>query len=203
MRRSWYAVPVNRPARNVPTYTYAEYRSFEDANPAKHEYVDGQILAMAGGTPAHARLQGSVLFALERALEGTPCQPFPSDLRVKIRATSMATYPDATVVCGPIETDPDDPHAVVNPTVLVEVLSDRTEAYDRGEKFEHYRQIPSLREFVLVSHRERRIDVWGRDPQGEWHQRQGGRGEVVNLSAIGVDLAVDEIYDRSPLTRSL
>ena len=136
---------VTRPAGRLAAYTYEEYRRFEDTNPARHEYVDGQILAMAGGTPAHARLQAAVLFALERRLEGRPCQPFPSDLRVKVVATGVATYPDVTVVCGSVETDAEDPRAVTNPTVIVEVLSDSTEAYDRGDKFEHYRQIPTFR----------------------------------------------------------
>jgi Uma2 family endonuclease len=187
----------------VPRYTYSEYPSFEESNPARHEYVAGHILAMAGGTPAHARLQAAVLFLLERQLTGGDCQPFPSDLRVRIPGTGMATYPDVTVVCGPIETDREDPKAVVNPTLLVEVLSDRTEAYDRGEKFEHYRQLPALREYVLVSHRERRVEVRSRDAGGSWQERHGGRGERVNLASIGVELSVDDIYDRSPLTRIL
>ena len=136
---------VTRPAGRLAAYTYEEYRRFEDTNPARHEYVDGQILAMAGGTPAHARLQAAVLFALERRLEGRPCQPFASDLRVKVVATGVATYPDVTVVCGSVETDAEDPRAVTNPTVVVEVLSDSAEAYDRGDKFEHYRQIPFRR----------------------------------------------------------
>jgi Uma2 family endonuclease len=114
----------------------------------------------------------------------------------------MATYPDVTVICGAVETDPDDSHAAVNPTVLIEVLSDRTETYDRGEKFQHYKEILSLREFVLISHRERRIDLWRRE-QHEWHLQQTARGAVARLASIGVELDVDEIYDRSPLTRSL
>jgi Uma2 family endonuclease len=184
-------------------YPYDEYRRFEESNPARHEFIGGHILAMAGGTPAHARLQGAVLYALERRLEGKICQPFPSDLRVHVRATGMATHPDVTVICGPVETDPDDPHAATNPTVLVEVLSDRTEQYDRGEKFEHYRTSPTLREYVLVSHRERRVEVRRRDAEGNWAEMYARRGEVVDLAALGITLAVDEIYDRSPLTRGL
>jgi Uma2 family endonuclease len=194
---------MSRPARDVPVYPYDEYRRFEDSNPAKHEFVDGHILAMAGGTPAHARLQGAVLFALERRLEGKACQPFPSDLRVRVRATGMATYPDVTVVCGEVETDPDDAHAVVNPTIVVEVLSDRTEQYDRGEKFEHYRTIPSLREYVLVSHRQRHVEIRRRDAEGNWSEAHAGRGEDVELQALGITVGVDEIYERSPLTRGL
>lgn len=194
---------MSRPARDVPVYPYEEYRRFEDSNPAKHEFIDGHILAMAGGTPAHARLQGAVLYALERRLEGKACQPFPSDLRVRVRATGMATYPDVTVVCGAVETDPDDPQAVINPTVLVEVSSERTQHYDRGEKFDHYRTIPTLREYVLVSHRERHVEVRRRAAEDTWVVVQAGRGEVVELAALGITVGVDEIYERSPLTRGL
>lgn len=190
-------------AGKLPAYSYDEYRRFEDANPARHEFVDGHILAMAGGTPAHARLQAAVSFALERRLDGHRCQTFPSDLRVRIPATGMATYPDVTVVCGPVETDPDDPNAVTNPTLIVEVLSDRTEEYDRGEKFEQYRQIPTLQLYLLVSHRERRVEARQRATDDRWTERHAGRGETVLLEAIGIEMTVDEIYDRSPLTRAL
>jgi Uma2 family endonuclease len=194
---------MSRPARDLPVYPYEEYRRFEDSNPAKHEFVDGHILAMAGGTPAHARLQGAVLYALERRLEGKPCQPFPSDLRVRVRATGMATYPDVTVICGAVETDPDDPQAVINPTVLVEVSSERTEQYDRGEKFEHYRTIPTLREYVFVSHRERHVEVRRCDAEGRWAEVHARRGGSFDLTALGIALDVDELYDRSPLTQEL
>lgn len=194
---------MSLPAGKLPTYSYEEYVRFEDANPARHEFVRGHILAMAGGTPAHARLQAAVLFALERRLDAHPCQPFPSDLRVRIVATGMATYPDVTVICGAIQTAPEDPHAATNPTLIFEVLSDHTSAYDRGEKFEHYRKIPTLQHYVLVSHRERRIEIHQREADGSWSEHHVGRGENFPLASIGVDLTVDEIYDRSPLTSSL
>jgi len=107
------------------------------------------------------------------------------------------------VVCGSIATDPGDPHAVTNPTVIVEVLSDSTEVYDRGEKFEHYRQMPTLQAYLLVSHRERRIETRWRVADGSWSERHAGSGETVPLEAMGTELTVDEIYDRSPLTRAL
>ena len=194
---------MSLPVGKLPAYAYAEYVNFEDANPARHEYIGGQILAMAGGTPAHARLQAAVLFALERRLEGRPCQDFPSDLRVRITATGMATYPDVTVVCGPVQTTAEDPHAALNPTLIVEVLSDRTSVYDCGEKFEQYRQVPTLQLYVLVSHRERRIETRKRETDGSWIERQAGRGETVLLEALGIEFTVDEIYDRSPLTSAL
>lgn len=120
-----------------------------------------------------------------------------------MRATGLATYPDVTVVCGSLERDVEDPQAAVNPTVLVEVLSDSTAPYDLGEKFTHYGQIPSLREYVLVSHRERRIERRWRDPDGTWRTQDVGREGTVELSSIGATLAVDAIYDRSPVTSGL
>jgi Uma2 family endonuclease len=194
---------MSAPVGRLPTYGYDEYVSFEETNPARHEYVDGYILAMAGGTPAHARLQAAVLFALERRLEGHKCQAFTSDLRVRIVATGMATYPDVTVVCGPVETAGGDPHAATNPSVIVEVLSDRTEQYDRGEKFEHYRQIPTLQFYLLVSHRERRVEIRRRQTDGSWDERLAGKGDTVVIEPLDLAFSVDEIYDRSSLTLSL
>ena len=153
-----------RRAAERARYTYDEYRRFEEATDAKHEYIDGEILAMAGGTPEHAALAAAVIAELSPQLVGGSCTMFTSDLRVRVRATGVATYPDATVICGDLERDPEDPNAAVNPTVLIEIPSDSTAAYDAGEKFAHYRQISHLREYVLVSHQERRIEVRRRDP---------------------------------------
>jgi Uma2 family endonuclease len=193
---------VSEPAR-LPHYTYADYRRFEEATNAKHEYLHGQILAMAGGTPEHAALASALIGLFERQLAGGPCYSFSSDLRVRVRATGLATYPDVTVICGDLERDPDDPNAAVNPTVLVEVLSPSTEEYDRGEKTAHYRTIPSLREYLLVSHRERRIERWSRNGTEDWELQNAGRGEIVQVSALGIDVEVDAVYDRSPLTRAI
>ncbi|TMA66025.1 MAG: Uma2 family endonuclease [Deltaproteobacteria bacterium] len=192
-----------RRAAERARYTYDEYRRFEEATDAKHEYIDGEILAMAGGTPEHAALAAAVIAELSRQLVGGPCTTFTSDLRVRVRATGLATYPDATVICGDLERDPEDPNAAVNPTVLIEVLSDSTAAYDAGEKFAHYRQIPHLREYVLVSHQERRIEVRRRDPGDAWQTLQVTRGGTLHLASIGADLSLDTLYDRSPLTRPL
>ncbi|MBI4516380.1 MAG: Uma2 family endonuclease [Deltaproteobacteria bacterium] len=174
---------MSGPAR-LPYYTYSDYRCFEESTDAKHEYVHGQILAMAGGTPEHAALATAIIGLLERRLAGGPCYPFSSDLRVRVRATGLATYPDVTVICGDLERDAEDPNAAVNPTVLVEVLSPSTEEYDRGEKAAHYRTIPSLREYLLVSHRERRIERWWRHGTDDWERQSAGGGEVLHLSAL-------------------
>jgi Uma2 family endonuclease len=193
---------VTEPAR-LAHYTYEDYRRFEEATDARHEYLHGQILAMAGGTPEHAALATAIIGLLERRLAGRPCYPFSSDLRVRVRATGLATYPDVTVICGELERDPDDPNAAVNPTLLVEVLSSSTEDYDRGEKSAHYQKVASLREYLLVSHRERRVERRRRKGTGEWERESAGRGEILHVSALGIDLEIDAIYERSPLTRSI
>jgi Uma2 family endonuclease len=193
---------VSEPAR-LPHYTYEEYRRFEELANAKHEYLDGQILAMAGGTPEHAGLAAAVIEHLGRQLAAADCHTYTSDLRVRVAATGLATYPDVTVVCGDVERDPEDENGIVNPTLLIEVTSTSTEHYDRGEKAAHYRRIPSLREYVLVSHRERRIERWWRIEGDEWRAESAGRGGRLVLAAGGVGLEVDAVYDRSPLTRDL
>jgi Uma2 family endonuclease len=184
-------------------YTYDEYRRFEEATDAKHEYIDGEILAMAGGTPEPAALAAAVIAEVSRQLAGGPCTIFSSDLRVRIRDSGVATYPDATVICGELERDPEDPKAAANPMVLIEVLSDSTAAYDAGEKFAHYSRISTLREYVLVSHRERRIEVRWRVAESAWQTSVAGRSGAVHLASIGVDLAVDVVYEHSPLTALL
>jgi Uma2 family endonuclease len=193
---------VSEPAR-LAQYSYDDYRRFEEATDAKHEYLDGHILAMAGGTPEHAALATAAIGMLTQRLAGRPCYPFSSDLRVRVPATGLATYPDVTVICGDLERDADDPNAAINPTLLVEVLSPATESYDRGEKWAHYRTIPSLREYLLVSHRERRIERWWRTGADDWERQSAGRGGGLHLAALGIDLEVDRLYDSSPLTRAI
>ncbi|WP_437548332.1 Uma2 family endonuclease [Sorangium sp. So ce367] len=184
---------MNAPARRL-SFTYAEYLEQERASPTKREFLGGEIFDMAGGTPEHARLAARVTVALGAQLGRRPCEVFSSDLRVRVRATDLATYPDVSVVCGPIARDPEDRDAVVNPLVLVEVLSDSSEAYDRGEKFAHYRRIPSLREYVLVSQAHRRIEVFRRNEDGTWTLYEAGPGERARLASIDALLDVDEVY---------
>jgi Uma2 family endonuclease len=181
-------------------YSYADYRALEDESNVRHEYRDGEILAMAGGTPEHAELAGRVLAALSRQLEGKPCRVYPSDLRIRILATGLATYPDVSVVCGPVERDPGDPNAVTNPRLLVEVLSDRTEAYDRGAKLDHYRQLTSLSAYLLVSHRSPELELRTRSADG-WTVRWARAGEVLKLEALAVVLDVEALYAGINLSR--
>ena len=175
--------------------SYAEYLEFEATSDTKHEYLRGEVLAMAGGTPDHAALALAIGAELVAGLRGRPCRAFSSDLRVRIEATDLSTYPDITVVCGTLETSGLDPHAATNPVLIVEVLSDSTEAYDRGQKFAHYRQIPSLREYLLVSQTEPRLEAYAKNDAGQWVLREAGRGEQLALRSLeGVVLDVDTIY---------
>ena len=173
-------------------YTYAEYLGFEASSNVKHEFLDGQIYAMAGGTPEHAALAAAVITLLGPQLRGGNCRPYNSDLRVRT-PTGLTTYPDVTVICGTRAIDDVDPLAITNPTLIVEVLSRSTEEYDSGDKFEHYKTFPSLREYVLVSHRERSVEVRSRE-EGGWQTSVVREGAITDLS-IGARLDVRELYD--------
>jgi Uma2 family endonuclease len=176
-------------------FTFDEYVSLEDASPIKHELLDGVVYPMAGGSPEHAAVCANVIHLLMAALEGKKCRVHTTDLRIRVLASGLATYPDASVVCGRVELDPDDRlgHTATNPTLVVEVLSPSTEGYDRGEKLASYKPIPALREVMLVAHDERRVDLWRRTDRG-WTQLVFGEGERVALESVGAELPVERIY---------
>ena len=174
-------------------YTYAEYTALEDESPIRHEYLDGEIYATAGGSPDHAALAAEVI-GLLRAQLPPSCRAFTSDLRVRIPATGLSTYPDAAVVCGRTLRAADDSLAVTNPVVLVEVTSASTEDYDRGEKLRHYRSLPSVREVLIVSHAGPRLTLHRREASGTWTAQEAARGESVELASLGARLAVDDVY---------
>jgi Uma2 family endonuclease len=185
---------MTEPAAKL-SHTFAEYVALEAASETKHEFVNGEIFAMAGGTPEHSRLSANVIGELRAALRGRPCVTFTSDLRIRVQTTGLGTYPDASVVCGQLEVDPEDKNSVTNPVVLVEVLADSTEAYDRDDKRAHYRLIPSLCDYLLVSQRERRIDHYHRNDDGTWTLRDVRAGGEVRLDSVGCHIAVDAVYD--------
>lgn len=163
------------PAR---TLSYGEYLAFEEQSPTKHEFVAGQIVAMAGGTLEHARLASALTYQLMRALDGSSCRVLSSDARVRIETTESARYPDLSIVCGDPVCAGDDADGITNPVVLVEVLSKSTEGIDRGEKFAHYKRLDSLREYVLVSQSTARVEVFRRTPDGWLHTEAGPEGTL-------------------------
>ena len=174
-------------------YTYEEYLAFERSANTRHEFFDGEIYAMAGGTPTHAAVCVNVSSLLRAQLRGRGCQTYSSDLRVRVLATGLATYPDVSVVCRPVELDPADRHTVTNPTLLVEVLRSSSAEYDRGEKLAHDQRIPALREVVLVAHEERLLEVWRWGDGGAWTRSEVRSGNLV-LSSVPCTLAIDEVY---------
>lgn len=178
-------------ARHVH-HTYAEYLALEDESSTRHEYLDGEIYAMAGGTPDHAALAGAAIGILRSGLP-RGCRVFTSDLRVRVVETGLSTYPDAAVLCGKSTRAADDPIAVVNPLLLVEVTSPSTEDYDRGEKLRNYQQLPSLREVLIISHRERRVTVVRREEADRWTVNDSRSGEVA-IACLGMKVAIDDIY---------
>ncbi len=173
--------------------TYGEYVTLEASTETKHEYVGGVIVAMAGGSIEHGRLVSRLTALLSSVLKGRPCIVLPADVRVRIRSADRSTYPDVYVVCGEVERDPDDEHAIVNPVLIVEVLSDSTAESDRGDKFADYRRLRSLREYVLVSQRERRIDVYHRDGR-RWVLEEHTQGEELRLDSLDITVLVDDVY---------
>jgi len=175
-------------------YTFKDYLLVEEMNPVRHEYLDGEIYAMAGGTVLHAALAAAVLTSLGPQL-GT-CRAYTSDLRIRALTTGLATYPDVTVVCGPVETDPESKDTVANPSVVFEVLSPSTIDYDLGEKFEHYRKIPSLKAVVYVWQDRRQIEVRARTVD-VWRTETFGSGSVAKIEALVATLDVDALYARA------
>ena len=174
-------------------YTFDDYVRFESDAKSKHEFVGGAILAMAGGTIEHGALCATVLRMLGEQLRGRRCRTYDSNARIRVAETGNAYYPDASVVCGTLEMDPTDHLSILNPSLLVEVLSPSTAAYDTTDKLADYFKIPSLSYVVHVHHDARRVSL---------HTRQGGTftfksfgvGETVPLPLIDLGLAVDEIY---------
>jgi Uma2 family endonuclease len=177
----------------VHHYQYGDYLALEASSNVKHEYLRGEIYAMAGGTPEHAALSAAVAARFSLTLRGGPCRVYSSDLRVRVVATDLAAYPDVTVICGAVERDPESAVTAMNPKVIVEVLSDGTADYDLGDKLASYMQIPKLEAAVFVAHDRREIVVWSRDEAG-WKKFLARAGEAARIAAIGCQLDVDELY---------
>jgi Uma2 family endonuclease len=177
-------------------YSVADYvRIEEDSELVKHEFDNGQIRAMSGGTFLHARLPMALVMQLGPQLQGRPCAIVSGDSRIRIKSAGLITYPDLSIMCTNEVMDDEDPLAQTNPLVVVEVTSKSSERYDRGKKRLAYQQLESLREYVIVSQREPAIDVYTRAADGSWPEPvRSGPGERARLQAIGCDIDVDALY---------
>ncbi len=175
-------------------WTPEEYLAWERLQPEKHEFFGSEVFGMARATFAHNQIVANVLGELRAALRQKPCRVCASDLRIKVPATGLYTYPDASVVCERPVFEDDKLDTLLNPLVLVEVLSDSTEDYDRGTKFTNYRTIPSFRDYVLISTDRVLVEYATRQENGSWVLRDFKAGERFMIESIGGELAVDELY---------
>jgi Uma2 family endonuclease len=178
-------------------YTPEEYLTLERAAVYKSEYLNGEIYAMSGGTPNHSEIAVSVGSELRTQLKRTPCHVFSSDLKIKTTSSSLFSYPDVSVICGQPQFHDAHQDVVTNPVVIVEVLSDSTEAYDRGRKFFQYRQIDTLMDYILISQKEPYIDHFTKHQDGRWAVTTVvGLSSSLRIASIDCTLLLSEIYDK-------
>lgn len=174
--------------------TIEDYYALIDAGDTKAEWVNGEIYVMSGGTAAHAAVPMSLGRVLGNRLLGRPCAVFSSDLMVLVEETDLHAFPDLTVVCGPLKRSARRKNLIINPTLLVEVLSPSSESYDRDVKFQHYRRIPSLQEYVIVRADRPHIEVYRRVADGWLFQEFSGLEASCPLPSLGVDLPLSEVF---------
>jgi Uma2 family endonuclease len=190
--------PPNMASAARKLVSYAEYLEFERNLDVRCEFLNGDVWAMAGGTPRHSKVKANLSGVLYVALRRTPCAAYDSDLKVLVPDTGLATYPDAAVICGPLMRHHQDNNAVTNPSALFEVICASTEAWDRGGKFAHYRRLESLQHYLLVDSQLQRVEHYERQDDGRWLLSEHGPGSGVHLAALGVALAVDDLYEDLP-----
>jgi Uma2 family endonuclease len=186
---------------DFPHFTPAEYLAWEEQQEFRHEYVDGEVYAMTGGTINHSKIAVNLTIALGNHLRGSGCQILNSDAKVQIAASNSYVYPDVSVTC-----DARDRHAdkfISHPCLIIEVLSPTTEAYDRGDKFRLYRRSPDLQEYVLVNTNEICLDVYQRNERNRWELISYGVGDLVEFKSVNctfplaepLRMRIDQIYE--------
>ncbi len=175
----------------------AEYLAFERTQTdARHEYVNGVIVAMSGASLVHNMIVSNLVISLGTQMRGRSCNVFASDMRVKIPATGLYTYPDVIALCGAAELEDDAADTLLTPSVIVEVLLPSTEAYDRGAKFAHYQSIESLQAYVLVAQDRPRIEIYLKRENGDWlYSVADVPDATVRLDAIDCELLLSDVYD--------
>jgi len=178
-----------------------EYLAMENASLEKHEYYKGEVFAMSGAKVPHVRITDNFLFQLKLKLKGKKCQPYGSDLRIHIPSNTLFTYPDISIFCGEIITLNNDEFNALNPTVLIEVLSPKTKNYDRGEKFKLYRDINTLKEYILVDSQSLHIEVFRLNENNHWElEEYNDANNYLEIKAIDESVLIAEIYEGVKLT---
>ena len=186
-------------AQRHPRMSVAEYLALERNSDIKHEYLDGEVYAMAGAKEGHNLITGNVVTALNVQLRHRPCRVYPSDMRVKL-PTGLRTYPDVSIVCDKPQFEDDERDTLLNPEVIIEVLSPSTEKYDRGRKFQHYRTLTSLQEYILISQEAHRVERYLRQGDGTWVLSDIiGLDSSITLTKIDCTLQLADIYAKVDL----
>jgi Uma2 family endonuclease len=180
----------------APIITPEQYLEAERRAETKSEYFAGRVYAMAGASLEHTQIITNLLVSLHAQLRGRNCSVLASDLRLRVPATGLYTYPDVIVVCGDPQLEDDHFDTLLNPTILIEVLSDSTERYDRGRKAEHYRTIASLHEYLLVRQDEAHIECYRRHGEAEWLLSEAwGLDQSIELTSIAGSLMLSDVYE--------
>jgi len=178
------------------TLSVTEYLEYEKTSDVKHEYYQGEVFAMAGGKVAHNRIVTRLTILLGQQLRGKTCEPFNSDQRIHIPNNSLFTYPDISIVCGPVVTLNNDDLNILNPSIIIEVLSPATKNYDRSEKFQLYRDIPTLKEYILIDSESIHIEVFRINAKGKWElEEYNNNYKTLSLPLINVAIPVFDIYE--------
>lgn len=178
-------------------HSIVDYLTYEDESQEKHEYHDGYIVSMAGGTANHSQISANVTGSMFASLKDKNCNYFNSDLKVSAQKVNHYYYPDGLVICGKPRFEGNRKDIILNPTLIVEVLSKSTESYDRGEKFAMYRTIPSLQEYVLVSQKTEHIESFFKNEQGIWQLAEAkGTEGILPLYSLDIELPLADVYSK-------
>lgn len=181
-----------------------EYLLFERASQTKHEYFNGRIYAMTGAKEAHNLIAGNTLASLHRQLRTKPCRVYPSDMRVKVIKTGLNTYPDVVVVCGQPQFSDKVLDTLLNPVVIIEVLSASTERYDRGMKFQNYRTIDTLRDYILIAQDQYHIEHFSRQDSGLWVLQEATESATgIHIPSIDCELNMQDVYEKVEIGREI
>jgi len=181
--------------------TYEEYLAWESTQEMRHEFCDGEVIAMAGGSRNHNRVSGNAFKILDEALADRPCEVYIADVKVQVNPKRKYFYPDVVVTCD--ERDRNDSQVVSFPCLIIEVLSLSTEAYDRGFKFSQYRNFETLQEYVLVQVEQPIVEVFQRNEQGQWVFFEYGLGDLLLLKSVNVEITVSDLYQQIQFDESV
>ena len=188
------------PAYQKVSYTVQEYLEMEKASDVKHEFFEGEIFAMAGAGIRHNIIAKNVQGRLFSALDGKPCQPYGSNMRIHIPENTLFTYPDISIICDDITPSPEDEDTAILPVALIEILSPSTKNYDRGGKFRLYRDIPSLKEYILIDSGSVNIEVFRFNASGHWElEEYRTLSETLTIKAVDVQITLHDIYNGTKL----